>query len=213
MVKYGHALFNFARRPGGAGSPAQIAGRAEAAPPRPPPPRGDAAAAGRGTALNPGPAAGALRSARAPGPPRRSPGKVSPAGLPRKAAILVPGKKGEGAAFFSGSAPRPPRPLLNEGLGVPSPPRAGCLLPSHYSDLLSGTWPPKASWGCGFQARLGALWTLPIRGEEELHRGCLLPSASRQTSSACSPARLSPMSPPVSPGPQAVNRHAGAKAL
>lgn len=97
----------------------------------------------------------------------------------QEAAILVPGKKGEGIAFLSGSAPRALRPLLNEGLGVPSPPRAGCLLPSHYSDLLSGTWPPKASWGCGFQARLGALWTLPIQGEEELHRRCLLPSAVR----------------------------------
>lgn len=58
----------------------------------------------------------------------------------------------------------------------PHPPQG---LPSLFSAQLSGTWSPKASWGSGFPACPGTLWTLPIGGEEELPCGCLLPSAVR----------------------------------
>lgn len=43
----------------------------------------------------------------------------------QEAALVA--RRGEEGLFQSGSAPRAPHPLLNEGLGFPSPPRAECL--------------------------------------------------------------------------------------
>ena len=95
----------------------------------------------------------------------------------QEAALVA--RRGEEGLFLSGSAPRAPYPLLNEGLGFPSPPRAGCLAAQPLLRPAFRNLVTKASWGCGFQACPGTLWTLPIQGEEELHCGCLLPSAVR----------------------------------